>query len=698
MSDYAGFGLQNIAEFYIALPLSIKILHIMSSKLLLLSILLFFITLYACRSLAPVSAGVFDGYPEYTGADLGMAYGPQRTVFKLWAPSATAVRLHLYAGGESPAPESTVLLEKNASGVWKTTLEGDRKGKFYTVQVQYKGKWLAETPDPYVKAVGTNGRRGQIIDLAATNPPGWAQDRRPEQKNFTDIILYELHVRDASIAPNSGIHNKGKFLGLTETGTRSPDGLATGLDHLKELGITHVHLLPVFDFRSIDERPSAEKRYNWGYDPEHYNTPEGSYSTDPADGAVRIREFKQLVQALHSAGIRVVMDVVYNHTGGPNDQSVFNRIVPGYYYRQKPDGSWSDASACGNETASERPMVRRFMLESLKYWVREYHIDGFRFDLMGIHDITTMNRISAELHAIDPTIFLYGEGWTAGSSPLPDSLRALKSNTLKLDRVAAFSDDMRDAIKGHVFHPEQKGFISGNPDLKESLKFGIVASVQHPQIRYDEVNYSKAPWAREPYQTITYAECHDNHTLWDRLAISAPEVSETEHIRMQKLAGAIVLTSQGVPFLHAGVEMLRSKQGVENSFESPDSINQIDWNRKARYADVFDYFKKLIRLRKDHPAFRMASSEQIRQHLRFIDTEDPNFVAFQLSGYPNGDTWRDILVLYNGSGILQDFTLPDGKWTVVLDAQDINEAGLRTMRSNALQVTPISAMVLVREE
>lgn len=511
MSDYAGFGLQNIAEFYIALPLSLKILHIMSSKLLLLSILLFFITLYACRSLAPVSAGVFDSYPEYTGADLGMTYGPQRTVFKLWAPSATAVRLHLYAGGESPAPESTVLLEKTASGVWKTTLEGD-------------------------------------------------------------------------------------------------------------------------------------------------------------------------------------------HTGGPNDQSVFNRIVPGYYYRQKPDGSWSDASACGNETASERPMVRRFMLESLKYWVREYHIDGFRFDLMGIHDITTMNRISAELHAIDPTIFLYGEGWTAGSSPLPDSLRALKSNTMKLDRVAAFSDDMRDAIKGHVFHPGQKGFISGNPDLKESLKFGIVASVQHPQIRYDEVNYSKAPWAREPYQTITYAECHDNHTLWDRLAISAPEVSETEHIRMQKLAGAIVLTSQGVPFLHAGVEMLRSKQGVENSFESPDSINQIDWSRKARYADVFDYFKKLIRLRKDHPAFRMASSEQIRQHLRFIDTEDPNFVAFRLSGHPNGDTWRDILVLYNGSGILQDFTLPDGKWTVVLDAQDINEAGLRTMRSNALQVTPISAMVLVREE
>ncbi|MCK6693117.1 MAG: type I pullulanase, partial [Thermoanaerobaculia bacterium] len=435
----------------------------MSSKLFLFLLLLLIIALLACRSAAPASAGTFAGYPEYTGSDLGMNYSPRRTVFKLWAPSASAVRLRLFAGGESPTPEQTVLLKKGAAGVWETTLEGDQKGHFYTVQVEHGGRWLAETPDPYAKAVGTNGRRGQIIDLAATNPPGWAQDKRPAQKNFTDIVLYELHVRDASIAPNSGIRNKGKYLGLTETGTKSPEGLSTGLDHLKALGVTHVHLLPVFDFRSVDESRPQDKRYNWGYDPENYNVPEGSYSTNPADGATRIREFKQMVQALHTAGIRVVMDVVYNHTGGPNDQSVFNRIEPGYYYRQKPDGSYSDASACGNETASERPMMRRFMLESMKYWVQEYRIDGFRVDLMGIHDIETMNRISAELHAIDPTIFIYGEGWTAGSSPLPDSLRALKANTWKLDRIAAFSDDVRDAIKGHVFTPTQKGFVSGNP-------------------------------------------------------------------------------------------------------------------------------------------------------------------------------------------------------------------------------------------
>ncbi len=673
--------------------------HDMLNRLLLPSLLFIIIVLtLACRTLKTTAAGQYESYPVYTGSDLGVTYSARHTWFKLWAPSASAARLHLYSQNESPDPERTVRLARNASGVWETVLNGDQKGKFYTVQVQHQGQWLPETPDPYAKAVGLNGHRGQIVDLATTNPPGWAQDRRPELKNFTDIVLYELHVRDASIAANSGIQHKGKFLGLAETGTRNPDGAATGLDHLKELGITHVHLLPVFDFRSIDEGRTAQQRYNWGYDPENYNALEGTYSTDAADGAVRIREFKQLVQALHAAGIRVVMDVVYNHTGGPNDQSVFNRVEPGYYYRQTAAGDYSNASACGNETASERPMMRQFMLESLRYWVQEYHIDGFRFDLMGIHDIETMNRISAELHAIDPTIFLYGEGWTAGNSPLPDSLRALKVNTWKLDGVAAFSDDMRDAIRGYVFDPKQKGFVSGNPDVKESLQFGIVASVQHRQIHYDRVNYSKAPWAREPYQTITYAACHDNHTLWDRLALSAPAASEADRIRMQKLAGAIILTSQGVPFLHAGMEMLRSKQGVENSFESPDSINQIDWSRKTRYAGVFNYFKGLIRLRKDHPAFRLPTADLIRRHLEFHDTADPNFVAYQLGEYANGDRWHNILVLLNGSGQAQRFNLPPGIWTVVLDDREVNEKGLRSMRAEAVQVPPIAAMVLVQED
>ena len=399
-----------------------------------------------------------------------------------------------------------------------------------------------------------------------------------------------MHVRDASIDENSGIKNKGKFLGLTEAGTKSSDGLSTGLDHLKELGVTHIHLLPCFDFNSIDESKPDKPQYNWGYDPLNYNVPEGSYSTNPYDGVTRIREFKQLIETFHENGLRVVMDVVYNHTG-LTENSNFNQLVPGYYYRQTADGKFSNATGCGNEVASEREMVRKFILESVKYWVKEYHVDGFRFDLMGVMDIQTMNLISKELHQLKPDILLYGEGWTAGSSPLPDSLHALKKYAYKLNHIAVFSDDIRDGIKGSVFERKDKGFVSGKPGLEETIKFGIVASCKHPQVDYSKVNYSKAPYAAEPDNTITYCECHDNNTLWDKLFLSATDATEEQRKEMQKLALSIVLTSQGIPFLHAGTEFLRSKKGVENSFESPDSINEIDWSLKAKNKDVFDYVK-----------------------------------------------------------------------------------------------------------
>ena len=463
------------------------------------------------------------------------------------------------------------------------------------------------------------------------------------------------------------------------------------------MGVTHIHLLPTFDFRytSVDEsKPPEERKYNWGYDPENYNTPEGSFATDPFDGTVRIREFKQAIQALHANGMRVVMDVVYNHTGSTTE-SVFNRVAPGYYYRQNPDGTFSNASACGNETASERAMMRQYIVESVKYWAQEYHIDGFRFDLMGIHDIATMNAVSEALHTIDPTIFIYGEGWTAGSSPLPDVQRALKANTFRLNKVAAFSDDFRDALKGSVFDHKDRGFVSGKPGMTESIKFGIVAATQHPQVDYSKVNYSKSPWSAAPFQTITYAECHDNHTLWDKLAISCPEDSEADRIRMHRLAITMVLTSQGVPFLHAGAEMLRTKNGVENSFESPDQINRIDWDRKKQYADVFDYYKGLIQLRKNHPAFRLPTAELIRKHLQFIDTKDANLVAYQLKDYAGGDQWKDIIVVMNGNPEAQTIHLPTGNWTVILDGQQINEAGLRTLISSKVNIPGISAMVLV---
>lgn len=665
----------------------------------LLSILFVVVLLWtACRGSKPalVTPLPFDQYPFYGGKDLGINWSASGTAFKLWSPAAQAVRFHLYENGSTGSPLQTLQLKKGKSGVWSVTMNGDMQGKYYTVQVQTGGQWLPETPDPYAKAVGVNGQRGMIIDLSKTNPAGWANDKRPPQASFTDIILYELHIRDLSAHINSGIKHRGKFLGLTETGAHNVAGQPTGLDHLKELGITHVHLIPVFDYRSssVDESlPPQVPQYNWGYDPEHYNVPEGSYATDAADGAVRIREFKQAVQALHNNGIRVVMDVVYNHTGSTTE-SVFNRVAPGYYYRQNADGKYSDASACGNETASERAMMRQYMIESLKYWVQEYHIDGFRVDLMGIHDIETMNRISAELHAIDPTIFIYGEGWTAGASPLPDSLRAIKANTYRLDRIAAFSDDFRDALKGSVFKHDEKGFVSGKPGLEESIKFGIVASTRHPQVDYSKVNYSKAPWAKEPYQTITYVDCHDNHTLWDRLALSCPDASEADRIKMHELAATMVMTSQGVPFLHAGVEMLRSKQGVENSFKSPDAINQIDWSRKTQYAAVYDYFRALIQLRKNHPAFRMPGAEMIRKHLKFLETDASNLLAYQISDNANSDTWKNILVVFNGNKDPQKMPLPGGKWKVALQGSQVNENGLRDCSGASVDVPGISAMIL----
>jgi pullulanase len=638
----------------------------------------------------------FSEYPVYARRDLGISYTPKRTIFKLWAPPASGVRLHLYNYDLTGEPEQVVDMTRAEHGVWTAELEGDMEGMYYTFQTQIRGNWQEEAADPYARAVGTNGIRAQVIDLAKTDPAGWANDQRPPLISPLDIVLYELHVRDASIYPESGIDYKGKFLGLTQTGTTGPRGVSTGLDHLKELGVTHVHLLPSFDFLSVDERYPDSAQYNWGYDPQNYNVPEGSYSTNPQDGAVRIREFKKLVQALHNAGIRVIMDVVYNHTGY-SENAKFNRLVPGYYYRQRKDGSLSDASACGNEIASERPMVRKFIRESLEYWVKEYHIDGFRFDLMGIHDIQTMNEISTSLHAIDSTIFLYGEGWTAGDSPLPDSLRALKVNTGQLDRVAAFSDDLRDGLKGSVFEPEERGFVSGRPGLEESIKFGIVAAGPHDQVNYDSVNYSKAPWAPQPYQCINYVSCHDNHTLWDRLELSMPNDSERRRLLMHKLALTIVLTSQGVPFLHAGSEMARTKGGEENSYKSPDAVNQIDWSRKYRYNDLFEYVRDLIRIRKAHQAFRLPTNGLINQYLRFLETDGDNLIAYRLLGVP-GDPWQDIVVVFNGQNSYRNVTIPDGTWTVVLDDRRVDESGLRTFRGSRVQLAPYSAVILVGEQ
>ncbi|HZK07931.1 MAG TPA: type I pullulanase [Bacteroidales bacterium] len=650
----------------------------------------------SCNEPADKKSTDFDSLEAYSGDDLGVIYTPEATTFKVWAPTAEAVRVNIYEKGSGGDLLEKINLQPGISGIWAVTAEKDLIGKFYTFQVELQGQWLDETPGIYAVAVGINGKRGAIINFEATNPEGWDNDQKPPLGNYNDIILYELHVRDMTIHPSSGAKDRGKFTGLSQTGTTSAEGLKTGIDHIKELGVTHVHILPAFDYRSIDET-NSEKAYNWGYDPENYNVPEGTYATDAADPATRIREFKQLVKTIHDAGLRVVMDVVYNQTG-KTENSNFNLMVPGYYYRQNADGTFSNASGCGNETASERPMMRNFMISSVKHWVEEYHVDGFRFDLMGIHDIETMNAVSEAIHAIDPTIFLYGEGWTAGACPLPDDQLALKKNVALLDSIAVFSDDIRDGIKGSWNDHESKGWVSGNSDLQQDVRFGIVASVPHPQVDYSKVSYSDTAWAREPWQTINYVSVHDNHTLLDKLYISNPNDSETTLIRRHKLANTIVLTSQGIPLLHAGVEILRTKQGVENSYNAPDSINQIDWSRKAKFHDVFDYYRDLITLRREHPAFRMTTTEEIYQNLEFIEQKDlPGVIVFVLKNNANGDSWKNIAVIYNTYNEEKIVQIPFGKWTFFFDENGLHPKGLRTIKHDKITVPPISAMVLGEE-
>ena len=608
-------------------------------------------------------------YPFYSGKDLGLTYSPKAATFKIWAPTATAATLNLYKSDMGENAVRSINMNKGENGVWQITVPENLKNSYYTFQVNISNAWSEEVVDPYAKACGTNGLRAQVIDLKETNPVGWAQDKSPNfsvSNKQTDAVIYELHVRDASIHESSGIKNKGKFLGLAEVGTKNSAGQSTGLSHIKELGVTHVHLLPFYDYNSVDETKAAVQ-YNWGYDPVNYNIPEGSYSTNPADGKVRIKELKELIKTMHSNGLRIIMDVVYNHTALTKNAN-FNILVPDYYYRKRADGSFSDASSCGNETASDNAMFQKFMIESVVYWVNEYHIDGFRFDLMGIHDIETMNLISDTLHKIKPSIVLYGEGWTSSSSPLPEEKRALKKNAAQLNGIAVFSDDMRDGIKGSVFNINDRGFATGQIENSESVKFGIVAAGKHPQINYSKVNYSKEPYTAGPAGLINYADCHDNNILWDKIALSFKEASVAERTKMHELAYAIVLTAQGASFLHAGTEFLRTKNGVENSFDKGDIVNGIDWDLKTKNNTSYQFIKNLVQIRRAHPAFRMQTAAQIATHINFENSQPAGIIAYTINGAAVGDTWKKIWVAYNGSLSPQTLTLPRGTWKVGLSS------------------------------
>lgn len=643
----------------------------------------------------------FVSYPTYSGNDLELLVDNSGTHFRLWSPKAQEARVNLYDNGHTGSPYQTLSMKADrANGTWTASVPEKLYGKFYTFQIMADGKWKDETPGVWAKAVGVNGKRAAIIDLAKTDPEGWATDKGPAVKNFSDVIVYEMHHRDMSMHPSSGIANKGKFLALTEEGTVSPLGEKTGIDHLKELGITHVHILPSYDYNSVDEMNLQNNTYNWGYDPQNYNAPEGSYSTNPSDPETRIREMKEMVKALHDAGIGVIMDVVYNHTA-ENDGSNFELTAPGYYHRHWDDGKYSDASGCGNETASDRQQMRDYIINSTKYWADEYHIDGFRFDLMAIHDTETMNEVAAELKKINPDIFVYGEGWTAGDSPLAVDRRALKENVSKMKDIAVFSDDLRDAVKGHYSNAEDRGFATGKPGNEETVKIGIVAATPHPQVDYKKGNNSKFPYAESPEMIVNYVSCHDDLSLTDKLHKSMAGEPEKNMLEAAKLAQTIVFTSQGTPFMFAGEEIFRDKKGVHNSYKSPDSINAIDWNNKTKYHDQFEYYKGLTALRKAHPAFRMTSADDIARHLVFdkIDSaKTPNLISYSLRDHANGDSWNEIKLVFNGASEPQTVNIKKGDWKIVAKDGKISPAeGLGTTKGGKITLAPYSALILARE-
>ena len=644
----------------------------------------------------------FIDWPTYDGSDLELTVDNRGTHFRMWSPKAEAVELRLYSNGATGTPCETIAMTRDGkTGTWVATKAERLYGKFYTFRVKSGGKWLDETPGVWAKAVGVNGKRAAIIDMAKTDPEGWSQDKGPKVANFSDVIIYEMHHRDVSMHPSSGIANKGKFLALTEPGTTTPEGYKTGIDHLRELGITHVHILPSYDYNSVDEANLQMNTYNWGYDPQNYNAPEGGYSTNPSDPASRIAEMKRMVKALHDAGIGVIMDVVYNHTA-EQDGSNFELTAPGYYHRHWDDGKYSDASGCNNETASDLQQMRNYIINSVKYWATEYHIDGFRFDLMAIHDTETMTQVAAELKKINPSLFVYGEGWTAGDSPLQPERRALKENVSKMKDIAVFSDDLRDAVKGHYTNAADRGFATGKPGLEETVKIGIVAATSHPQVDYSKGNNSKFAYADSPEMVVNYVSCHDDLCLTDKLRISMAGESEQSMLAAAKLAQTIVFTSQGTPFMFAGEEVFRDKKGVHNSYNSPDSINAIDWSNKAKYHDQFEYYKGLTALRKAHPAFRMTTAAEIAKNLKFdkIDSaKTPNLISYSLLNNANGDSWKEIKVVFNGSSQSQSVNIKKGDWKIVVAEGKISPTGdLGATKGGKMTLPPYSALILAREK
>ena len=643
---------------------------------------------YSIRMPSVYSTEEFERKFTYEGDDLGATWTAAKTSFRLWAPTASSVKVNLYKGGTAGADDLLEQLEMmpDVNGTWIAEKKGDLNGTYYTYLVDVNGK-TAEACDPYARTTGVNGQRAMVIDLDSTNPEGWETDTDPHGGNsITDAVIYELHVRDLSIDESSGIQNKGKFLGLIEAGTTTPEGIPTGLDHMKDLGITHIHLLPSYDYASVDESNLDTPQFNWGYDPQNYNVPEGSYSTNPYHGEVRVAEMKQMVKGLHDNGISVIMDVVYNHVFNA-DTFCFNQILPQYFSRVSDSGVYSAGSGCGNDTASERSMVKKYIVDSVKYWVDEYHIDGFRFDLVGLIDTETINAVIEEVHKTHPNVIFYGEGWTMTTAMTKEGYTmTTQANSAETPAFAFFSDTLRDTLRGSVFNNDEQGYVAGMGGHT-----GTIASC-----------FRGLPtWCKSPTQTINYASCHDNMSLFDRLTQSTPNASVEDRIRMNNLAAAIYMTSQGVPFFQAGEEMLRSKPLVDGTFDhnsycSPDSVNSLKWNdlNNEAYQDVYSYYKGLIAFRKAHPALRMTSAEEVNAHITNLPSLDFNVTGFHISAGANGDN-SQLVVIFNPRSEATTVTLPEGQWNIFINGENAGTKVLGTAEGE-VSVDAISAMVLVQ--
>lgn len=599
-----------------------------------------------------VRSNDFDNYFSYDG-ELGALYEKEGTLLRVWTPTAKSVEVWIYADDSFKGPSTKIEMVQKPKGIFEAYLPGDQHGTIYVYKILFLNNRESISVDPYARATTVNGMKSVIADLNRTNPDGWGE-RLPAFGLPEEAIIYELHIRDFSISETSGIVNKGKFLGLTEKNTQNASGRKTGLDYLIDLGITHIQILPMFDYATVDEANLTEPQYNWGYDPLNYNVPEGSYSTDPFDPFNRIFELKQMIRTLHENGLRVIMDVVYNHVYDPKDQAL-ERTVPGYFYRYNADGSLANGTGVGNDTASERHMMRKYIIDSVKYWAKEYHLDGFRFDLMGIHDSVTMNAIREALDKIDPSIIIIGEGWEM-STPLPEDLKASQKNAQAMPRIAHFNDSIRVALKGSDFGDEKdRGFISGKNYLEDLLLRNIKGAM----------HLSSHSSYVDPEQVIQYVEAHDNLTLYDKLLRSNPDDSEEVRIKRHTLATSIVLLSQGVPFIHGGQEFLRTKAGVANSYQSPDEINQFEWERVTTYQESVAYVKGLIALRKSEYLFRLHTIEEIEAHFTIL-SENFNIVAFSLT-----NSEKKYIVIFNGNRSDVIFRIQKGKYAILVEDNQV---------------------------